>query len=121
MAIFNAPLNVLIKSRLNWLNGRSSVISQNIARADIKGVFRKEIKSFRQLLSEKGKIVLNPQTGEPEFQVVSVEDRDIKETKYEIEREFEVLEMNHNVIEQEALISLIKDLQSLYKMSVTRQ
>lgn len=120
MAIFNNDLAVTMKHRLTWLNARSSVISDNIARADIKGEYRKDIKPFQKIVKENSQKSASSDRIADSTNTFAITPDDVHETRSEIEREIEVLEMNHNVTEQDALVSLVKNFHSLYKLVIAK-
>lgn len=97
MTLFHSQLTSLVYQNLQYLNKRTEVLTGNIARSDIPGEKRKELKPFREIIKNKG----------PKASDVLSENRDI-------EREYEILELNHNTLNHQALIDMLSMVYKLY-------
>lgn len=119
MAIFQTSTVTLMHQRLSYLSKRSQVLTENIARSDIPGALRQEVKPFREILSKKSlDASRNPITSTK--LTLSIDNRDIQTQSTEIEREMEVMEMNHNVINHQSILDILSTMHKLYKSALSR-
>ncbi len=117
MAIFQTPLVSLINQRLEYLSKRSHVLTENIARSDIKGAKRKDIKPFEQLVN-RSSIQKKSSNGIKKSTHLSIKEQDMITFNQEIEREIEFLKLNHNSLNHQALIDVLGTLHRLYKVAI---
>lgn len=119
MALFQTSGVSLLHQRLQYLSKRTQILTENIARADIPGALRKDLKPFRELLRKKSlDTAKNPITSDPLN--MEIKATDVKEYKKEIEREMEVLELNHNSLNHQSLIDILSTMHKLYKTAVAK-
>lgn len=112
MAIFNDKISILLKHRLHWLSAKSQVMTENIAHADMKGVKHTEIRPFKEVLKRHRAIPNKEGTHATSFKIGP---DDIIKSKKSIARENEMLQMSHNAIEHDAIVSTIKNFHQLVK------
>ena len=112
MSLFDDKLSLLLNHRLTWLSARSNLMAQNIAHSDIKGATRKEMRSFGQILKRHGAM---PTKDGPTVRTIRLGADDSINTKTEISREMEMLEMSKNVLEHDAILSTVKNFHQLVK------
>ena len=79
---------------------------------DIKGTTRKEMRPFGQVLKHHGAI---PNKNGPQVRILRLGAADSMNTKTEISREMEMLEMSRNVLEHDAILSTVKNFHQLVK------
>lgn len=120
MEISNTPLTALIHQRLKYLSKRSEILTGNIARADIPGAKRREIKAFRELATQQTLKFLNNDRLNEEQCTLDISQKDILTENREIEREMEIMEMNHNSLNHQALLDIVSNFYKLYKYAISR-
>ncbi|HCU07100.1 MAG TPA: hypothetical protein DIC42_05955 [Holosporales bacterium] len=120
MKISNTPLTALIHQRLKYLSKRSEILTGNIARADIPGAKRREIRPFRELATQQTMKFLNQDTLHEEQCTLDISQKDIQTENREIEREMEIMEMNHNSLNHQALLDIVSNFYKLYKYAISR-
>lgn len=120
MKILNSSLTSLIHQRLQYLNKRSEVLTGNIARADIPGAKRQEIRPFREITKQKTVKLSHQNPVNSEQYTLDLSAKDIKTEGSEIEREMEIMEMNHNTLNHQALLDIVSNFYKLYKYAISR-
>ncbi|CAO4837642.1 MAG: hypothetical protein CNLJKLNK_00658 [Holosporales bacterium] len=117
MALFHTSTVALMHKRIAYLSKRSQVLTENIARSDIPGELRKELKPFRELIKgQKLDSARNPITSSSLS--LRVGESDIVTQRTEIERELEVLEMNHNVLNHQSILDILTGMQKIYENAI---
>lgn len=119
MSIFQTSLVSVMHQRLQYLSKRTQVLTENIARSDIPGALKKDIKPFKDLVRKKNADPSKSHITSDEL-MLKIDNKDIVNTNNEIEREMEVLELSHNVITHQALIDILGTMHRLYKTAVSR-
>lgn len=119
MSLFNNALSQLMHHRVTWLNKRSEILTYNIAAADIPGTKRKEVRGFTDVLARKG--ILRPGGELKRTEILHVDQEDILQTKAEVNREVEMLEMSHNTLEHDALLSIIRNFHRMLRVLSGKQ
>ena len=102
----NTNLNTILYQKLHWLGHQANVIASNVSKADLHGETRKEIPTFKEFLKSSS----IPSQISKGYAPLPVRD-----TKEEIKREMEVLEINKNVLNHEATVALIKSFHGFHK------
>ncbi len=80
---------------------RAKLMTENIASSDIYGAHRKEIRPFKDWIRR------NALHNEGEF---SISPRDIQKTRLDIDQDMEMLELSRNMLEQDAMINIRKNI-----------
>ena len=119
MAIFQTNLVTLMHQRLQYLSKRSQVLTENIAHADIPGALRHDLKPFRDLVQKRSlDASRNPVTSASLS--LDFKQEDTKIHRQEIEKELEILEMNHNALNHQAVMDILSTLHKLYRTALAR-
>ncbi|CAO5678337.1 MAG: hypothetical protein NEHIOOID_00901 [Holosporales bacterium] len=117
MALFHTSTVALMHKRLTYLSKRSQVLTENIARSDIPGELRKELKPFRDLIKGNKLDSARNSITSPSLSL-SIKNSDIVTQHTEIERELEVLEMNHNVLNHQSILDILTSMQKVYENAI---
>lgn len=117
MALLHTSTVALMHNRLAYLSKRSQVLTENIARSDIPGELRKELKPFRELIKAKNLDSATNGITSPKI-TLQIENNDVITQRAEIERELEVLEMNHNVLNHQSILDLLTNMQKVYEAAI---
>lgn len=120
MNILHTSLTSLIHQRLQYLNKRSEVLTGNIARADMPGAKRQEIRPFRDIAKQKTINFSHQDSENSQQYTLDLSAKDIKTEDKEIEREMEIMEMNHNTLNHQALLDIVSNFYKLYKYAISR-
>ena len=120
MNILHTSLTSLIHQRLQYLNKRSEVLTGNIARADMPGAKRQEIRPFRDISKQKTIKFSHQDSVNSQQYTLDLSAKDIKTEDKEIEREMEIMEMNHNTLNHQALLDIVSNFYKLYKYAISR-
>jgi flagellar basal body rod protein FlgB len=119
MTIFQTPLISLMHQRLQYLSKRSQILTENIARADIIGAKRKDIKPFEDLVNRK-KIEKASSSSSKIGYNLNIKNNDLITFNQEIERELEILDLSHNSLNHQAIIDVLGTMHRLYKTAIGR-
>jgi flagellar basal body rod protein FlgB len=106
MTLSLLPTWNLLDQRVNWLHMRAKLMTENIASSDVYGAKRKEIRPFHDLVRRNG----IQSDG-----VLKIQPRDIRATAVDANQDMEMLELSRNVLEQDALISLRKNIHKIIR------
>jgi flagellar basal body rod protein FlgB len=87
-------------------------MANNIANADIKGVKRKEIRPFHQVLKKHGMI---HNENNIQGRILRIDTSDFLPAKTEISKEIEMLEMSRSSLEHDAILSTVKNFHQLLR------
>ncbi|MHA1558477.1 MAG: hypothetical protein ACTSXG_01525 [Alphaproteobacteria bacterium] len=99
MFLFKNTTSFVMNQKIKWLNLRSYILSDNVAKANIPGFSLREIKPFDDFLKSKN------YSGDSH--IVKVNDEIVVDT--------EVLEMTQNTLEHESLLNIIHQFHRMIK------
>ncbi|CAO5680527.1 MAG: hypothetical protein HEEMFOPI_00518 [Holosporales bacterium] len=116
MPLFETPLISLMNQRLEYLSKRSQLLTENIGLSDVKGAKRKDIKPFDELIKRKN---ISPTTRNNKH--LKINSQDIITFNQGIEKEMEILDLNHNTLNHQALVDVLGTLHRLYKVAIGKQ
>jgi flagellar basal body rod protein FlgB len=114
MSLFSDKLSPMLNFRMHWLSARTNILTGNITMSDVKGLTRREMLPFhellrRQQLSSNGKH--NPDT-------LKIRSDDFIKTNTEISKELEILELSRNTMEHDAIVTTLKNFHQIVKMVI---
>jgi flagellar basal body rod protein FlgB len=99
--MFHQTLLSLGERKLDFLNKRAQILTENIANSDIRGVYRKDLKSFKDILNHSPKDHLH------------FKKNDVVALKEDIQKSKETMNMALVTQEHDAILSMMKQ---YYKM-----
>jgi flagellar basal-body rod protein FlgB len=127
MSFFNTPLLDNIQAKTQWLTFRSSVIAENVAKANVPGFTQKKVQGFSAYMKEMdmrkkvkisptdhGRYVSNPDPG------AMVQNPTIIDRHVQVDPEKEMVESAQVASELQTLTSFFKKYMDMYKKIIAR-
>lgn len=103
----------LLSHKLSWLSAKTQTHTQNIAQSDLPNATRRELKDFATVLKNHTGKVRAPS---PIHQsVLKVDAKDVTDTRGEIAKEWEVMNLTESSMEYQAGVQLMRKYLAMYK------
>ena len=120
MPILDNQLSALLQQRSQWLNARTQVIVENISQSDMKKALRRELHPFAQILKKAPHAKTLAGKTIKDVKNVHVTPDDGYTTQTLISKEMEMLELSRTTIEHDGLMSIMKNIQRLFKTVLSK-
>lgn len=114
MSLFSDKLSPMLNLRMHWLGSRANILTGNITVSDIKGLTRRELRPFHELMRRQ-QLLPN---GKKDPGSLRIRHDDVIKTTTEISKELEMLELSRNTMEHDAIISTLKNFHQMVKIVI---
>lgn len=122
MLLSSTPLISTLRQSLNWLSLESRVIAENLARADIPGEFKRELKPFQQIASKPHSVQMMPasegksMTPSHSFKLTG---QQVTQTREEISKETESMRLTESSMKYQEAMSIYRKYAQMFKTVMT--
>lgn len=108
LGVLNTNLIKLVLHKMHYLQSSALEVSQNVAKADIAGARRRELKPFEKVISKTshGGIAMNLQS------------KDVINTQEFINRENEVMNMQNISMDYQAMVQIYKRYHDMIRLVI---
>jgi flagellar basal body rod protein FlgB len=117
MPLFETPLLSLITKRLQYLDKRAEIITNNISRADVMGAKHRDLKPFEEILNKNKSIKSSSALSSLNL---SINKNDVLTHSQNIEKDIEGLELNHITMHQQSIIEVLNTIRKLLKTATSK-
>lgn len=114
MALFSDKLSPMLNFRMHWLSARANIVTGNITMSDVKGLTRREMRPFHELLRRQQMA----NNGKHDPSTLKIRSDDFIKTNTEISKELEMLELSRNTMEHDAILSTLKNFHQMVKIVI---
>ena len=107
----------ILDARRVWLDAKTKVNASNITRSDVPGSFKQDFVSFEKFWKDYQMIAKNHLTSS----TAAFSPKNVVETKMHAKRDVEMIEINRNALEHQAVLGMINSFHKMMRSALSTQ